>query len=141
MTGFIFHFFQISVLVVLSVQDLKSKTISLGWVGLLGLTTLVWTGLYGIPEHLLWPLGMTALVIAARLGLTFYKKQVPVGWADVALVFILLLPLTLWEYPLFMVLTGAGGLLTAWFWKEKTFPLVPALSIAYTLCLLLRLVK
>lgn len=86
-------------------------------------------------NHLLSVIGLGLIGLALKKGYLTLKKQEGLGWGDVKMMTISGLWITPSEVPLFLLLTGVAGALTALIYGRRRFPLGPALAFALGTCM------
>lgn len=135
----LFYSLQLFIVGILSYQDWRTKQVSV--LGLFGLITITIPGLIilDFPIHyemVLIVLGSLGLI--KLIGFLSVGKSL-MGNGDFLLLLPLLCSIHLEELPLFLISAGIAGVLTSTILHEKSVPFVPALSFAYGLILVLRL--
>lgn len=123
-------------LIGLSLKDLKEKIIPDGYVLMVGGLGL-WGhgGTYMITGLVLGGLGAALALIHLKL-----KGYPGLGWGDVKLMAASGFWIPLSSVPLFLIITGGSGMITALIWRVRNqqppFPLGPSLALALGSCVL-----
>jgi prepilin signal peptidase PulO-like enzyme (type II secretory pathway) len=115
----------------LTVEDVKTQTVSVTKLGIFGAVTLLW-----LVYNQEWQGIGTGLTLIIILGMCFtvthlLNKKAPFGAGDFIVLPLCGLWLALPELSLFLILTGCMGLIFAIIWRlrwdMRTFPMVPAI--------------
>lgn len=134
----LFYLIQTVFLIYMSLQDHRTLHISMAPLLLFFIFTIVGLGLIDRPVDVYLTVTTIIGLVILKIAFSVALKKSVIGNGDLGLLMPLLLGLSLPELPLFLVLSGVGGLFTLKLRGQSKAPFVPALSFAYLVVVILR---